>query len=65
MIFKTVHRKLKKKDKPTNYDLQNSTQEAKEKDKPTNYDLRNSTQEAKELTRTPLKTGDGLMLRKH
>jgi hypothetical protein len=47
MIYKTVHRKLKKKDKPTN------------------YDLRNSTQEAKELTRTPLKTGDGLMLRKH
>jgi hypothetical protein len=30
MIYKTVHRKLKK-DKPTNYDLRNSTQEANEK----------------------------------
>jgi hypothetical protein len=31
MIYKIVHKKQKKKDKPTNYDLQNSTQEAKEK----------------------------------
>ena len=31
MIYKTVHRNRKKKDKPTNYDLQNSTQESKEK----------------------------------